>query len=186
MLKNITLAVHKKKVMLRKTCIFSAFTEQPFGFSLQLSSATPSVVYFYEATAFLLIYSCQKAATLAGIDCSLKRLWTLYSWVRILNQDNFFFSNLYFHHSPVVLLIQGTVFKQHINRNVRDCTALSCYPYQKQISSSGFQTCPVSSAPTCFYTSKDFFLEFCNSEFPFSPPISLTKFMKQFSKHAYS
>lgn len=51
------------------------YTEQPFGFSLQQSSDIPSVVYFDGAPAFLLIYSCQKAATLAGIAFSLKSLF---------------------------------------------------------------------------------------------------------------
>lgn len=47
------------------------YTGQPLGFSLQQSSDTPSVVYFDGGTAFLLIYSCQKAATVAGIAFSL-------------------------------------------------------------------------------------------------------------------
>lgn len=61
------------------------YIEQPFGFSLQQSSDTPSVVYLDGATAFLLIYSCQKAATVSGIAFSLKRLCALYSWLRTLN-----------------------------------------------------------------------------------------------------
>lgn len=41
------------------------------------SSDTPRVVYFDGATAFIFIYSSQKAAALAGIACRLKRLCAL-------------------------------------------------------------------------------------------------------------
>lgn len=62
------------------------YTEQPFDFSLQLSSATPHAVCFDGAAGFLPIYSCWKVATWAGIACSLERLRVLFGWLRPLNQ----------------------------------------------------------------------------------------------------